>query len=670
MNRQLLRRFTIGVLSLAPVFGSLPVDADETIREGTCAGSQDLFPDSNPGPESLKSLRPHRIPELDSYIRDRRAAIALGKALFWDMQVGSDGIQACGSCHFRAGADPRSINQANPGGANNPDPTVNVGINHRLSAADFPLHQLADPTSRNSQVLRDNDDVISSQGVKLSRFVRAVPGADKDVTVPVPDEVFNINGLNTRRAEPRNTPTVINSAFNRDAFWDGRAETIFNGVSVFGVRDQNAQVLKASGDSMSLVKIRINHAALASQAVGPPLSDREMGSLGRTFYDVGKRLVAARPLAKQKVDRHDSVLAAYRNDDGYDARGLEGTYGKMIEAAFQRTWWRSDKIAIRQPDGSTTIANRPNRRLLANEYTMKEYNFSLYFGLAVQLYETTLISDDSPVDRYFEGDSRALTAQQVRGLAVFTGDAACAGCHSGAETSDNSNRILMGAMVDGVRQPGELVERMFNGNCEVVAYDQSYYNLSVRPFEEDSGLGTQDPFGNPGALIDILTRPPAQIPSAELLSQPMINIANPAIAIGERTSTRSFKTPILRNIELTAPYFHNGGQATLLQVVNFYNRGGDFREHNAQFIDFEIGKLNLTPQDLDDLVAFLKGLTDQRVVYRKAPFDAPQLFVPNGHRVVNGVAKMDSDGTAADVMMEVPAVGRNGGAPLKGFLKQ
>lgn len=670
MNRQLLRHLTVDVLVLALGFGSLSVSAEETLREGTCAGSQELFPDSNPGPGTLKALRPKGIPELATYIRDRRAAIALGKALFWDMQVGSDGIQACGTCHFRAGADPRSINQANPGGANNPDLTVNVGLNHKLSAADFPLHQLADPTSRTSQVLRDNDDVISSQGVKLSRFVRAVPGADRDVTVPVPDDVFNINGLNSRRAEPRNTPTMINAAFNRDAFWDGRAETVFNGVSVFGVRDQSAQVLKAGDDSLSLVKIRINHAALASQAVGPPLSDREMGSLGRTFYDVGKRLVSARPLAKQKVDRHDSVLADYRNDDGRDARGLEGTYGKMIEEAFRKTWWRSDKIAIRQPDGSTTIANRPNRRLLANEYTMKEYNFSLYFGLAVQLYEMTLISDDSPVDRYFEGNHRALTAQQLRGLAIFTGDAACAGCHSGAETSDNSNRILMGATVNGVKQPAELVERMFNGNCEVVAYDQSYYNLSVRPFEEDSGLGTRDPFGNPGALIDVLTSPPAQIPSAELLTQPMPNIANPAMTIGERTSTRSFKTPLLRNIELTAPYFHNGGQATLLQVVNFYNRGGDFREHNAQFIDFEIGKLNLTPQDLDDLVAFLKGLTDQRVLYRSAPFDSPQLFVPNGHRVVNGVAAVGNDGTAADIMMEVPAVGRNGGAPLKGFLKQ
>jgi hypothetical protein len=105
-------------------------------------------------------------------------------------------------------------------------------------------------------------------------------------------------------------------------------------------------------------------------------------------------------------------------------------------------------------------------------------------------------------------------------------------------------------------------------------------------------------------------------------------------------------------------------------VVNFYNRGGDFREHNAQFIDFEIGALNLTKEEHDDLVAFLKGLTDQRVPYRRAPFDNPQLFVPNGHRVVNGVPAVASDGTAADIMIEVPAVGRNGGAPLKAFLRR
>jgi len=47
----------------------------------------------------------------------------------------------------------------------------------------------------------------------------------------------------------------------------------------------------------------------------------------------------------------------------------------------------------------------------------------------------------------------------------------------------------------------------------------------------------------------------------------------------------AFKVPSLRNVKLTAPYFHNGGQATIRQVVEFYNRGGDFREHNSRNID-------------------------------------------------------------------------------------
>ncbi len=54
------------------------------------------------------------------------------------------------------------------------------------------------------------------------------------------DPVLSLNGMNTRRAEPRNTPTVVNAAFNRDRFWKGRAETLFNGVNPLGVRDPGA----------------------------------------------------------------------------------------------------------------------------------------------------------------------------------------------------------------------------------------------------------------------------------------------------------------------------------------------------------------------------------------------------------------------------------------------
>jgi cytochrome c peroxidase len=647
---------------------SLSVHAQ--LREGECANAGELFPDRNPGPGTLKVLRPLDPPDLGTYVRNRAAAIALGKALFWDMQVGSDGIQACASCHFRAGADPRSLNQIAPAGRGNPSTTFTFPVNYQLTAEDFPLRKLADPTNRRSAVLRDSDDVVSSQGVKLARFLLAIPGFERDLGLPQFDSVFNLRGLNTRRVEPRNTPTVINAAFNRDQLWDGRAETLFNGVNEFGVRDDNARVLRATGlNQLQLVKIRIDNAALASQAVGPPTSDLEMAFLERNFFDVGKRLVSAKPLAKQLVALDDSVLAPYV-DRTPNARGLATTYREMIEAAFQPTWWQSNLIVVRGANGSVSFVPRPNRPLLPNEYTMTEYNFSLFFGLAVQLFEMTLISDDSPLDRYFDGNTSALSAQQIRGLGLFTGDAACAACHAGAETTNNSNRILQGAIVNGVKQPSEIVERMFNGNCEVIAYDQSFYNIGVRPTAEDLGVGARDPFGNPLAWIDIITRPPSQIPSKELLTIPVPNIANPPIAIGERTSTQgAFKVPTLRNVELTAPYFHNGGKGTLRQAVEFYNRGGDFRDQNAQFIDFEIGKLNLTEAEIDDLVAFLRSLTDPRVLRRSAPFDHPQLFVPNGHQTMGGFPVPDLDGVR-DNFLEIPAVGRNGGAPLKGFLER
>jgi len=81
MQGQLLREFTVSVLVLVSGFGSLPVSAQEDVREGTCAGASELFPDTNPGPGTLKALRPKNIPELAAYVGDRCDAIALGKAL-------------------------------------------------------------------------------------------------------------------------------------------------------------------------------------------------------------------------------------------------------------------------------------------------------------------------------------------------------------------------------------------------------------------------------------------------------------------------------------------------------------------------------------------------------------------------------------------------------------
>src|SRR5205814_3151634 len=91
------------------------------------------------------------------------------------------------------------------------------------------------------------------------------------------------------------------------------------------------------------------------------------------------------------------------------------------------------------------------------------------------------------------------------------------------------------------------------------------------------------------------------------------------------------KVPSLRNVELTAPYFHNGGQLTLRGVVEFYSRGGDFVPINAMdgTSISPLATLNLSENEKDDLVAFLMSLTDERVRYQRAPFDHPSITVPN-----------------------------------------
>lgn len=430
----------------------------------------------------------------------------------------------------------------------------------------------------------------------------------------------------------------------------------------------NARLLKATTaiTAPELVKVRIDNASLASQAVGPPTSDLEMGFLNRPQRDVGRRLLTARPLAKQLVAKDDSVLAPMAMSNlQQNGRGLIGSYMDLIRQAFKREWWDSLYIVATGPGDQVTFKiGLLNGQLAANEYTFAEYNFSLFFGLAIQLYEMTLISDNAPIDRFFEGDTNAISDQAKRGMAVFQANG-CAGCHSGGEFTNASTRILLGAQ----GEPAEIVERMPTGNCQIGLYDQSFYNIGVRPWFEDLGIGAMDPFGNPLAIAKVLTTPPSQIPSQELLSIPYPNIVPGGPAIGERTiSEGAFKVPSLRNISATAPYFHNGGQATLRQVVEFYNRGGDFRETNEHLVDLEIGKLNLTNQELDDMVAFLETLTDDRVLKASAPFDHPQLFVPDGAQGNNVSVTVGPDGSAADALVEVPAVGRNGGAELPPFL--
>src|SRR2546425_9010748 len=181
-------RMAVAFLAVA-VLGAvgIAINQDSGVAQAQSFRPPDLWHVIDP----LSSLKPIPVPErrnIARYIKDRNAAIALGKALFWDMAVGSDG-QSCGSCHFHAGADSRSKNQLNPGfRAVPPDNTFskfsrNGGSpNYQLKAADFPFHQLADTTNQNSAVLFDTNDISSSAGVFNFAFTAVAPLAAHKAT--------------------------------------------------------------------------------------------------------------------------------------------------------------------------------------------------------------------------------------------------------------------------------------------------------------------------------------------------------------------------------------------------------------------------------------------------------------------------------------------------------
>lgn len=595
--------------------------------------------------------------ELAEFVRDKTAAIQLGKALFWDTRVGSDSKTACASCHFHAGADNRVTNQINPGLLSG-DHAFQIGgayagPNYTLQAKDFPLtkHVLVDDATT---IMSDINDVVSSQGVFTERFDAVRPSALADSCSNTDDSVFhggsgfNINGVNTRRVEPRNTPTVINAVFNFRNFWDGRGNNMFNGGDPFGLRNPQALVWKMENGILRNVPVALPSSSLASQASGPPLSGNEMSCQGRAYTQLGQKLIRQRILAEQVIAPSDSVLGLFAV--------YAPTYGALIEKAFQPAYWMAP-MPITVPAAharnfkSMDLLKRPDAdglsvlpHLVMNHM---EANFALFFGIAIQMYEATLVADDTPFDRFAAGDRSALNPQQIRGLQIFEDKGRCVACHSGPE--------LTGAAFSNVST--QRVERMTMGDGGAAIYDTGFYNIGVRPTSEDLGVGGNDPFGNPLSETRMVS-----LAKTGLLGNYFGDGTVPVFPAGQRiVADGAFKAPGLRNVEFTGPYFHNGGKATLMQVVDFYNRGSDFGVANRANFDFSIAPLGLTESDKQDLVAFLLSLSDDRVRFRKAPFDHPSICVTNGHLGGStAVAQEGRSGRAIDLMQCLPEIGAKG----------
>lgn len=636
---------------------------------------------------SLKGLAVPEPPDLADFVQDRAAAIALGKALFWDVQTGSDSQMACASCHFHAGADNRAKNVLDPNLTNmagaptstafNPVLSTNAGgPNYTIRRADFPFHMLADPNDRESIVMYDSNDIVGSAGVYSTDYKGMLNGVENDLRTA--DAVFQVGGIPVRRVEPRNTPTAINAVLNFRNFWDGRANFVFNGVNPFGPRDKGARIWiddwytdPATGALVERAvpaAVRIPFASAASQAVGPVLSAFEMSAAGRGFPDVARKLLATQPLKKQTVAADDSVLGPYATG----TTGLNTTYQALIQKAFWPDFHAVPDTIFKSYSGQTS-------------YRQIEMNFSLFWGIAIQMYESTLISDDAPFDRFATGDLSALTAQQQQGLAIFSSDRGrCANCHKGAEFTGASTRMVLGSGADSFGGDGP-IESMLMGDRQVAIYDNGFYNIGIVPTANDLGVGGSDPFGNPLSFTrqfkGMLTGIPAPDALSHSLNPCTFQTVEGCTVITDPymrdAVTGSFKTPTLRNIELTGPYFHTGGAATLEQVIDFYSRGGNVRRTaggdtsgygtTSSNVDLDVMPLALTTTERAALVAFLKSLTDERVRWERAPFDHPSIRIPHGAAGDNTVLTTTT-GTAVDQFLAIPAVGRGGlSVPIKPF---
>lgn len=465
-----------------------------------------------PLPISLKNTPIPEVPGLldgdDPIVVDKATAIILGKALFWDTAAGSDGM-ACGSCHFHAGADARSKNQLAPGGQSTPesaqafDPTASGntgGPNYTLRKTDFPFYQLADPFNTSSTVNFYSDDVASSSGTFVGNFISVPQNGSDDICNRSASTVFHVGGKGTRKVTLRNAPSVINASFNFRSFWDGRANNVFNGSSPWGDRDPDAGVwVKINNTTVQKQRLSLINSSLASQAVEPPLNNTEMTCSQRTFKDIARKLLNRKPLETQKVHYLDSVLGSLSfSTPGNMQPGLNVTYRMLIMEAFNRKYWAY------APRGTFGQPTDPGQM----PYAQIEANFSMFFALAIQLYESTLISDDSPFDRSArdaQGLPTDLSAAELRGLDQLR-SASCALCHIGpnftsASVVTNAQLVKTHPEAFGnatfiIRTSGNVVNR-FLSNAGSTLSDTGFTSTGVTPLDSDIGLGGTDDFGHP-----------------------------------------------------------------------------------------------------------------------------------------------------------------------------
>ena len=204
----------------------------------------------------------------------------------------------------------------------------------------------------------------------------------------------------------------------------------------------------------------------------------------------------------------------------------------------------------------------------SDQITMREVS------MAIASFERTLISGNSAFDRYwFGGDRKALSPSERRGFNAFVGQGRCVSCH----TIEQDHALFT---------------------------DNKFHNLGIGFKRIRNNVNeTAQQFLNSkqqGANVD----------RAVLTAENTSELGRFAVT-EDVTNIGAFKTSTLRNIDLTAPYMHDGSLETLEDVVDFYNNGGRLKKTDP-VDDFQSGgirPLDLTDRQKKDLVRFMKALT-------------------------------------------------------------
>ena len=318
---------------------------------------------------------------------------------------------------------------------------------------------------------------------------------------------------------------------------------------------------------------------LAPLQVTKPTASAELIELGKTLFFDGRVSGDATTSCATCHDPKHAFTDNLALSKGYPGTKYFRNTPTLINAANQNYfYWDArmsgddlpslvrDHIAeahFMQADGRLVIERL--RQIPAYEEGFKEvaggepsYGKTLN---ALAAFVTSLQSKNAPIDRYLNGDKKALSDPALRGLALFKGKADCIQCHNGPLLSDGELHVT------GVPENSDL-------------FDDPERHITFRRFMRTIGVGQ----------------------CATLRS----DIGHGCVT-KEESDYGAFRTPSLREVSRTAPYMHNGVFKTLDEVVSFYNQGGGESKRKTDSLE----PLKLSSQEQDDLVQFLQSLAGE-----------------------------------------------------------